>query len=91
MRLAPGAKHLLDGAWAVLAPVRHEFEVTVTGQGAKVESWQETLGMQVDPAKCDVDNKQRKAGPAQQVSSHKRHPSCFRPSFLDILDILDIL
>jgi hypothetical protein len=30
MRLAPGAKHLLDGAWQLLAPVRHEFQLTLT-------------------------------------------------------------
>ena len=43
MRLALGAKHLLDGAWQLLAPVRHEFQLTLTGAGEKVGA------VQVDP------------------------------------------
>ena len=45
MRVNPGAKHLLEGDWHILIPVRHTFDINIKGQGAKVDSWQETLGM----------------------------------------------
>ena len=53
MRVAPDAKSALDGQWQLLAPVSHEFEVTLQGTGQKVDSWQETLGM--SSAKTEVD------------------------------------
>ena len=47
MRVNPGAKHLLEGDWSILVPVKHSFDVVIKGQGELVESWQENLGMTV--------------------------------------------
>jgi len=57
MRVAPDAKSALDGEWQILAPVSHEFEVTLTGAGRKVDSWQETLGMSDKKTEVDVVGK----------------------------------
>ena len=54
----------------LLAPVRHEFEVMLTGQGEKRESWQETLGMSAD-AELLVPNKDRRDWSKERWSEYK--------------------
>jgi hypothetical protein len=71
MRLMPSAKHLLDGTWQLLAPVRHEFEMTLSGQGVKRESWQETLGMAADAKLVEPINKDRRDWSVERWSEYK--------------------
>ncbi|EEH52499.1 SNF2 super family [Micromonas pusilla CCMP1545] len=56
MRLAPGASHLLDGVWDVLAPIEHAFDVAIEGKGEKKKNWQTELGMigNDDPERLDI-------------------------------------
>ena len=71
MRVAPGAKHLLEGDWAVLVPVRRAFELEIEGRGPLVESWQETLGMPADASKIAVMAKDRKPWTSERFSEYK--------------------
>ena len=71
MRVAPGAKHLMEGDWAVLVPVQRAFELEIVGCGALVESWQETLGMPADESKIAIMAKDRKPWTTKRFSEYK--------------------
>ena len=71
MRVAPGAKHMMDGVWQVLVPVTRSFDLQITGSGALVESWQETLGMSSDESKISLMAKDRKNWTAKRFSEYK--------------------
>ena len=71
MRVAPGAKHLMEGDWAVLVPVQRAFELEIEGGGALVESWQETLGMPADESRIAVIAKDRKPWTTKRFSEYK--------------------
>ncbi|KAG5191769.1 hypothetical protein JKP88DRAFT_294934, partial [Tribonema minus] len=49
MAVRPGAMAALvdgGGEWELCLPVRHAFEATITGAGAKVETWEARIGLQ---------------------------------------------
>ena len=71
MRVAPGAKHLMEGDWAVLVTVQRAFELEIEGGGALVQSWQETLGMPADESKIAVIAKDRKPWTTKRFSEYK--------------------
>ena len=70
MRVAPGAKHMMDGDWQVLVPVMRSFDLQITGGGVLVESWQETLGMSNDESKITLLAKDRKNWTAKRFSEY---------------------
>ncbi|GMI05451.1 hypothetical protein TrVE_jg4580 [Triparma verrucosa] len=45
MMLKDDAKDVLDGVWEVCLPVDETFQISITGQGNKVQSWEARIGL----------------------------------------------